>query len=399
MDTKTCSRCRQMKPLSEFKSDSRKPDRKASSCKACNMAVGYASTGSIAEMGIYDQARALLAQAKAVDEVKAILDKSAALKEYARRAADRTLEIDASEIRFYAERRMGEMLIAQKQTIGFNAGTRGQLKGRSASGSTEKEAPEDGRPTLAEVGISTKLSSHAQKMAAVPAEEFQARVDAWRTEVAMGQSRVTMDLMRIGEAEQKKKAREAREKALGEVQCALPNKRYGVILADPEWRFEPYSRDSGMDRAADNHYPTSATDVIASRPIQTIAADDCALFLWATVPMLPDALRVMEAWSFTYKSHFIWNKDKIGTGYWNRNKHELLLVGTRGNIPAPAMGEQTHSVIDAPVRLHSEKPQCFYLLIESYFPNLPKIELNARKARAGWTSWGNEAPQPGEEAA
>lgn len=190
----------------------------------------------------------------------------------------------------------------------------------------------------------------------------------------------------------KKERREEREEVLADKIAALPTKRYGVILADPEWRFETYSRETGMDRAADNHYPTSVTDDICARPVGDIAADDCVLFLWATVPMLPDALRVMEAWRFGYKSHFIWNKDKVGTGYWNRNKHELLLVGTRGNIPAPAMGEQAHSVIDSPVRQHSEKPAAFYALIEAYFPNLPKIELNARRARAGWERWGNEAP-------
>ena len=190
----------------------------------------------------------------------------------------------------------------------------------------------------------------------------------------------------------KQERRKEREEELADKITALPTKRYGVILADPEWRFETYSRETGMDRAADNHYPTSVTDDICARPVGDIAADDCVLFLWVTVPMLPDALRVMEAWGFSYKSHFIWNKDKIGTGYWNRNKHELLLVGTRGNIPAPAMGEQAHSVIDAPVRMHSEKPVAFYALIEAYFPNLPKIELNARRARPGWKAWGNEAP-------
>lgn len=171
----------------------------------------------------------------------------------------------------------------------------------------------------------------------------------------------------------------------------FPKKRYGVILADPPWAFSTYS-ENGLDRSADNHYPTLDTDTLCGVGPYVPAADDCILFLWATSPMLPDALRVMEAWGFTYKSHFIWNKDKIGTGYWNRNKHELLLVGTRGNIPAPAMGEQAHSVIDAPVRLHSEKPMAFHLLIENYFPNLPKIELNARRARRGWEAWGLEAP-------
>lgn len=197
----------------------------------------------------------------------------------------------------------------------------------------------------------------------------------------------------------KQEARTAREAELAAEQQALPDKRYGVILADPEWRFEVYSRDTGMDRAADNHYPTSATDAICARPVGDIAAKDCALFLWATVPMLPDALRVLTAWGFEYKSHCIWKKDRVGTGYWFRNAHELLLVGTRGDIPAPAMGTQFVSAIEAPLGEHSAKPEIFLQMIEAYFPTLPKIELNRRgPARPGWDAWGNEA-EPQREAA
>ena len=90
-----------------------------------------------------------------------------------------------------------------------------------------------------------------------------------------------------------------------------------------------------MDRAADNHYPTSILEAIKVRDVPSISAPDCVLFLWATVPMLPHALTVMAAWDFNYVSHYVWNKDRVGTGYWNRNKHELLLIGTRGEIPAP----------------------------------------------------------------
>lgn len=195
----------------------------------------------------------------------------------------------------------------------------------------------------------------------------------------------------VGAFKQEKRAE--REENLAQKQRALPDKKYGVIYADPEWRFEPYSRDSGMDRAADNHYPTSETIEICARPVPKITADDAVLFLWATVPMLKAAFEVMDHWGFDYKSQFIWRKPKIGTGYWNRNAHEILLVGTRGSVPAPAPGTQWESVIDAPLGRHSEKPEKFYELIESYFPNLPKIELNARNARPGWDSWGNEAPE------
>ena len=93
------------------------------------------------------------------------------------------------------------------------------------------------------------------------------------------------------------------------------------------------------------------------------------------------------------RSHCIWKKDRIGTGYWFRNQHELLLVGTKGDgLPAPAAGTQLPSVIEAPVGRHSEKPDAFYEMIEIYFPTLPKIELNARRQRAGWLPWGLEAP-------
>lgn len=199
--------------------------------------------------------------------------------------------------------------------------------------------------------------------------------------------------VRARQTEQKKAKRAGREAALATRQRALPVKRYGVIYADPEWQFEVYSRETGLDRAADNHYPTTPTNDIVLRPVGDIAAKDSVLFLWATAPMIKAALRVMEHWGFTYKAQFIWLKDRMSTGYWNRNKHELLLVGTCGDIPAPAMGEQWLSVIEAPVGAHSEKPEIFAEMIEAYYPNLPKIELNARRARPGWDVWGLEAPE------
>ncbi len=190
----------------------------------------------------------------------------------------------------------------------------------------------------------------------------------------------------------KKKQRAKRERELAKRIRALPDKQYGVIVADPEWRFEPYSRETGMDRVADNHYPTSTIDKIMARDVASLAAKDCVLYLWATVPMLPQALAVMGAWGFTYKSHHVWVKDKIGTGYWTRNKHELLLIGTRGSIPAPAPGTQWHSAIEAPRGGHSAKPEIFLRMVEELFPNVPKIELNRRgPARPGWSAWGLEA--------
>lgn len=205
--------------------------------------------------------------------------------------------------------------------------------------------------------------------------------------------------------DRKKARREERERDLGEkiasgnaamLAAAEAGKRYGVIYADPEWRFEPWSRETGMDRAADNHYPTSPIEAIMARPVNAIAAHDSALFLWATRPMLPQALRVIEAWGFAYKSCTVWGKSREGNGrgpgYIFTDESELLLYATRGNVPAPAPGTQWPSLIMAPVGEHSAKPARFRELIESYFPTLPKIELNAREAHEGWDCWGAEAP-------
>jgi N6-adenosine-specific RNA methylase IME4 len=195
---------------------------------------------------------------------------------------------------------------------------------------------------------------------------------------------------------EKRLRRESRERELAAATAAasqkLGEKLYGCIYADPPWQFEPYSRETGMDRAADNHYPTMPTAAI--KALQLPAAANCVLFLWATVPMLPQALEVMAAWNFTYKSAIAWVKDKAGTGYWVCGQCELLLIGTRGTVPAPTPGEQPPQIIEAARGRHSEKPDVFAEHIERLFPNVPKLEMFARGARRGWDVWGNEAPPP-----
>jgi N6-adenosine-specific RNA methylase IME4 len=260
------------------------------------------------------------------------------------------------------------------------------------------------------LSISERALRHARRVQDHGEPELVRAVERGRLAVSVAEkaSHLSAEIQRLIAAEAdggnanvarnvvKREMRAGREADLGRAQQALPNARFGVIVADPEWRFEPWSRETGMDRAADNHYPTSCSEVIAARDVPSIADKHCILFLWATTPMLPHALLVMGAWGFDYKSHYAWGKDKAGTGYWNREKHELLLIGTRGDIPCPAPGEQRDSLLIAPRGEHSAKPECFLEMIEQYFPTLPKIELNRRgPARKGWAAWGNEA-QPGE---
>jgi N6-adenosine-specific RNA methylase IME4 len=147
------------------------------------------------------------------------------------------------------------------------------------------------------------------------------------------------------------------------------DRRWPVIYADPPWRFE--SGDS--DRSIENHYPTMSIDEICALGVAAIATPDAVLFLWATIPHLELALRVVNAWGFAYKSHFVWTKDKIGLGYWNRQQHEILLIATRGSFPAPLPADRVSSVLAYPRGRHSAKPLEIGALIAAMYPSLPHV--------------------------
>jgi N6-adenosine-specific RNA methylase IME4 len=335
-------------------------------------------TAKIPRLVRYEAARRALAKAHRVDEVKDIRDRWVAVQAYARQAKDTELIEQATEIKLRAERRAGELLLEIKKNKGAAAG--GEKEGPRG----RFTLPRDETPKLSDLGVTKTQSSRWQKLADLDEPAFEVRVAEMK--------RRATSLSALNKADIRERRAE-READLGAKQIALPNSCYGVIYADCPWRWEAWSRVTGLDWAAESHYATMSLDEIKALDIASIAAKDSVLFLWATQPALDQALDVMRAWGFTYKTHFVWAKDRIGTGYWNRNQHELMLVGTKGNIPAPAPGTQLSSLIAAAVGRHSEKPEIFYRLIEAYFPNLPKIELFARARRPGWHAWGNEAPK------
>ena len=129
------------------------------------------------------------------------------------------------------------------------------------------------------------------------------------------------------------------------------------------------------------------------KELQPPAGENAVLFLWAVNCLLHDALDVINTWGFTYKTNLAWVKPSIGLGVWTRNRHELLLFATRGQIEVPEPEQRPDSVIEADRGRHSQKPDSAYELIEAAYPHLSKLELFARGTpRPGWQTWGNEPP-------
>ena len=186
----------------------------------------------------------------------------------------------------------------------------------------------------------------------------------------------------------------------------LPAGPFRAILADPPWRFQNWSA-KGMGRSPDgadeagapNHYRTMSMLDLVALPVASVAADDCALFMWATWPMLPHAMGLMEAWGFAYKAGGAWATQsrsgrawQFGLGYIFRSASEPLLVGVRGKPRWLSKSERNLWV--APVREHSRKPPCVHEAIERMTSG-PRLELFAREAREGWESWGDHFDPPG----
>ena len=172
----------------------------------------------------------------------------------------------------------------------------------------------------------------------------------------------------------------------------MPDGEFSVIVADPPWR---PSFGKSCSRSVTRHYETMATDDIGH--LKVPSAPNSLLFLWATAPMLQQALLVMSEWGFRYRTSMVWCKDRPGTGKWVRGQHELILIGRRGTFPAPDVRIASPdrkvlppSVIHAKRGRHSQKPEELQEIIEATYPGLRYLELFARRQRPGWTVWGNE---------
>lgn len=167
---------------------------------------------------------------------------------------------------------------------------------------------------------------------------------------------------------------------------------YQIIYADPPWRYDQKS----LQGAAEKHYATMSMEELCGLPVERIAAKDSLLFLWATFPQLPAALRLISAWGFKYKTvAFLWLKKNrkadswfFGLGFWTRGNAELCLLATRGHPKRKAAN--IHQFIISPIEAHSKKPDIVRDKIVALAGDVPRIELFARQETPGWDVWGNE---------
>jgi len=334
----------------------------------------------------YEAARRALSEAHSVDEVKDIRDKATAMEAYARQAKDTFLQTWAAEIKIRAERRAGEMLVEREK----------------AQGKRTDLVPQgnqvDETPTLSDIGITNKQSSQWQAIASVSEEDFEAEVEAANS----GKKELTSaGVLKI--AKQKKLKEKAEMRRPENDTCtaddlftlAQTERKFRAILADPPWSFKVYS-GKGKSRSAEQHYDTMTLDDIKALPVAPLAAEDCALFLWAVMPQLPEALEVIKAWGFEYKTcGFTWVKRNAGPaggfatgmGYWTRSNAELCLLATKGR--PERLHKDVQQLLVAPRGQHSAKPQEVHERIERLVSG-PYLELFGRRISEGWTVWGNE---------
>lgn len=347
----------------------------------------------------YDRACHALAEAKAIDEVKDILDKAVALEMYGRQAKNRDLEIDAAEIRFRAERRLGQVEVEMHREGRIHRGGRPKNEVPETSSKTEGVLP----VRLADLGIDHKLSSRAQKLAAVPDSKFEGMLGGMRERLRAETDRVTRDLLKEG-MQAEARAAHAASTADGCTvddlrELARTGRTFGAIAADPAWHFAARG-PRGEGRSAGQHYGTQRLDEIMALPIGDLAASDAVLFLWVMDwdEDLAMARSIINAWGFVHKTTaFTWAKLNpsgegyhMGQGYWTRANPEICLLATRGT--PKRLNADVRQLIVTPVMEHSRKPDEAYEGIRRLVGG-PYLELNARRPRDNWTVWGNEIPR------
>lgn len=181
---------------------------------------------------------------------------------------------------------------------------------------------------------------------------------------------------------------------------SLKGQKFQTVMADPPWRFQNRTGKVAPEHKRLSRYETMDLEAICALPVEEVVEEPAHLYMWVPNALLPDGLKVMEAWGFNYKSNIIWHKirkdggsDGRGVGFYFRNVTEILLFGVRGKKARTLQpGRSQVNMIQSRKREHSRKPDEQYKLIEDCSPG-PFLELFARGTRPNWTYWGNQADE------
>jgi len=324
----------------------------------------------LAEINKLKQAQFAIQEVKSLDEIKRIIDQSEALKGYAK-AQQLSKEIldDITEYNLHATRQLGIISSALPKAKAVRQNTEYQT---TVIGIPKSEA-------LSSAGIDIRRANEAETLAEISEAEFTRVIEGKKAKDELTKTAVMREVQSI--------KREAKRREIQVSSSQTFNGLYDVLYADPPWQ---YAFAETENRAIENQYPTMTLDEIKSLSIP--AEDNAVLLMWATAPKLQDAFEVIEAWGFVYKTCAVWDKGIIGTGYWFRGQHEILLIGVKGNFSPPPPELRTSSVYSERRTQHSKKPDYYYDMIEKMFPNRKYIELFARQQYSEkWAAWGNQS--------
>ena len=317
-----------------------------------------------------DRAAQMLAEAKDLDDVKYIMDIAEAARTYARAAR---LGLDAqnhaAEICLTAKRKAGEFLAQLEKGSGTGRGN--TLENISMRGNVLYPSPFS--EAITESGITPQDAARWQQMASVPEPVFQEFVNETK---AAGKELTQAGALRL-----------TRELNKENAPPPIPDGKYRVIYADPPWKYGNTMPESFGEQA--DHYKLLTVAEIAELPIKSMAQDNAVLFLWVTSPILAESFEVVNAWGFTYKAAFIWDKVKHVMGHYNSVRHEMLLICVRGSCQ-PDVHRLFDSVYSEERTEHSKKPEYFRQVIDTIYPEGKRIELFARRKADGWDVWGND---------
>lgn len=338
----------------------------------------------------YDAACRAISEAIAVDEVKDIRNKADALRLYWRQAKNKRAEMEMAEIRFRAERKIGEIKKALRAA--------GELHEGGRPPKTAVENTEVSKIRLADLDIDENESRRFERLAEIEPNAFDRLLARWREHQEKTSRRVSINLLKEDDDAKRKAGHAARTYDGGKIEdlhaLIAGGYKSSTILADPPWHFLARS-DKGEGRSATQHYTTDRLGEITALPVAQLAADDCVLFMWMVDWCPKLALDVIEAWGFAHKTTaFTWAKQNesgdgwhMGQGYWTRANPEDCWLATRGS--PKRIYADVRQLIVHPVMEHSRKPDEAHDRIERLVDG-PYLELYARRERRNWVTWGNE---------